>query len=152
MSHRSGILPGADALTVILTDSNRWQVLQPWRRVFRDAFALDEAAGALASLRSPRAAGKQPLGITQLGERCQERVPDYEAMLPIVCEALELPKRIARAAKPAPSSDQTSAAAQVSLLHMTVAMSNVITSCVVAARMRPCCRSPCRHQRQSLMR
>ena len=88
-------------------------MLHPWKRVFRDVFAIDEAAAALSGIRSRRATGKQPVGESGLSGRCRERVPDYEAMLPRVCEALELPKRIALTLLPALSSPQTPALPQV---------------------------------------
>ena len=82
--------------------------------MFRDVFAIDEAAAALSGLRSRRAAVKPPVGESGLGGRCRERVPDYETMLPKVCEALELPKRIALLLQQAPSSPETPSLSQVS--------------------------------------
>ena len=103
------------------------QVLHPWRRVFRDVFAIDEAAAALSGLRSQRATGRPPAdGDAGLGRRCRERVPDYEAMLPKVCEALELPKRIALALLPAPSSPATPSLPQVFLLCTALAPCDVL--------------------------
>ncbi len=110
-------------------------MLHPWKRIFRDVFAIDEAAAALSGIRSGRATGKQPVGGSGLGGRCHERVPDYEAMLPRVCEALELPKRMALTLLPAPSSPLTPALPQVLFsgrLFFCVTPLDTICSCLIA--------------------
>ena len=65
------------------------QALQPWRRVFRDAFAHDRASG------SPRSAtdcvdSARPVA-TALWKRCGDVIPDLESMLPLLCTGLDLP-------------------------------------------------------------
>lgn len=67
------------------------QVLQPWRRVFRDAFAHDKASGGLYCLRAADAGGRHAT-VSRLSVRCSEQIPDFEASLPLLCQGLELPE------------------------------------------------------------
>ena len=59
--------------------------------MFREVFAIDKAAGALSSLRAP-AAGVGRMAVDQLSMRCRRRLPDYDSLLPLVYDALDLPK------------------------------------------------------------
>ena len=77
-------------------------MLQPWRRVFRDAFAHDKASGGLYSLRAADAGGRHAT-VSRLGVRCQERIPDFEASLTLLCQGLEIPEWEAPASAPAPA-------------------------------------------------
>ena len=69
----------------------RPQALQPWRRVFRAAFAHDKASGGLYCLQAPDAGGRRST-VSRLSARCREKIPDFEASLPLLCQGLELPE------------------------------------------------------------
>ena len=70
------------------------QALQPWRRIFRDVFAHDRTSGnrPITTCRDDAPGGHVTTApVTALDKRCVENIPDFEAMIPLLCAALELP-------------------------------------------------------------
>ena len=59
--------------------------------MLRDAFSHDKDNGGLYCMRAADSCGRHKT-VSQLGMRCLERISDFKALLPLLCQGLELPE------------------------------------------------------------